>query len=118
MNRMGLNFEAMKKWWSYFASAPIDFIHTSGGNARGDLTQIKPNEVTYQFMSQTTGKQILADTGYGVAGGSTGHNTVWDSISNLRARGNDGVISVVQANPRGDWGNTIRSLKLTLSKVC
>jgi hypothetical protein len=67
----------MRQWWSYFASAPIDFIHISGGNARADIAQIKPNELTYRFMNQLTGKKILADTGYGVAGNSTGHNHAW-----------------------------------------
>ena len=70
----------MRQWWSYFASAPIDFIHTSGGNARADLTQIKPNELTYRFMNRLTGKKILADTGYGIAGTSTGHNDAWVSM--------------------------------------
>lgn len=113
-----IDFPGMRKWWSYFASASIDFIHTSGGNARADLAQIKPNEVTYRFMSQTTGKKILADTGYGVAGTPSGHNSAWDDANNLRARQADGVISVSQANPRGDWANTIRSLKGSLPKVC
>ena len=109
---------AMTKWWSYFATAQIDFLHTSGGNARGDLAQIKPNEVSYSFMYKLTGKKILADTGYGVGGAKTGHNAAWDDANNLRARHSDGVISVVQSEPRSDWINTIRSLKSTLPKVC
>jgi len=45
-------------------------------------------------MNSLTGKKIIADTGYGVGGGSTGHNSGYDDINNLKARILNGVISV------------------------
>ena len=54
----------MQTWWGYFATSPyINFIHTSGGEAQGDQSQIKPNELTWSFMSSLTGKKIIADAG-------------------------------------------------------
>ena len=112
------HFEEMRRWWGFFATAQIDFIHTSDGVARADIGQIKSNELSYRFVTQLTGRKMLADTGYGVAGASTGHNDAWDSAHNIGGRQSDGVISVTQANPRGDWVNTIRWLKSNLGKVC
>jgi hypothetical protein len=39
---------------------------------RGDLQNLKPNELRWDFVSQVTGKRIIADCGYGVAGGASG----------------------------------------------
>lgn len=66
----------MTTWWGYFKTSPhINFIHTSGGQSRGDLSQIVPNELSWSFMSTLTGKKIIADSGYGVAGGYSGNNS-------------------------------------------
>ena len=83
----------MTTWWSYFKTSPyVDFIHTSGGQAHGELSTIKPNELSWSFMSTLTGRKIIADSGiiklkkktiiiylilnlnkgYGVAGGYSG----------------------------------------------
>ena len=51
-----------------------------------------------------TGKPILADTGYGAAGQSAGHDAQWDVVSNLNARIADGVISITQYNPSTSTG--------------
>lgn len=104
----------MTTWWGYFkTSSHINFIHTSGGQSRGDLSQIKPNELSWSFMSTLTGKKIIADSGYGVAGGYSGFESFfliyfiliinqfkidnrapWYVQSNVDARKADGVVSV------------------------
>jgi hypothetical protein len=68
-----LSESAMTTWWGFFKTSPhITFLHTSGGQSRADLVNIKQNELRWAFMSTLTGKRIIADTGYGVAGGSSG----------------------------------------------
>lgn len=57
-----------QQWWGYFADADIDFIHTSGGRMHGELNELKPGELRWRFLSELTGKKIIADAGYGIAG--------------------------------------------------
>lgn len=47
-------------------------------------------------MHLATGKGIIADTGYGVGGGSTGHVASWDEEEILQLRIADGVVAVTQ----------------------
>ena len=59
-----LTESAMTTWWGFFKTSPyIDYIHTSGGQSRPDLSNIKQNELTWSFMSRLTGKKIIADCG-------------------------------------------------------
>ncbi len=60
--------------------------------------------------------QTLHD-GYGVGGGSIGHDGSWDSVSNLRARMSDGVIGITQANPRGDWSGIVSGIRGQLASL-
>jgi hypothetical protein len=55
----------MSTWWGYFASSPnINFIHTSGGQNRGDSAMIQGTHgLTWSYMSSLTGKKIIADSG-------------------------------------------------------
>ena len=69
-------------------------------------------------MSTLTGKKIVADTGYAVAGVSTGHNYAWDDVNNLKARIANGVISISQANPSSNWGNILDSIRPELPRFC
>lgn len=57
--------EDMETWWGFFKTSPyINFIHTSGGQARGDTKTIKDNNrATWAGMKQLTGKPIIADSG-------------------------------------------------------
>jgi hypothetical protein len=56
--------EDMNTWWGFFRTAKIDFIHTSGGQHSADNSKIDPqNPITWQQMSQLTGKKIIADSG-------------------------------------------------------
>ncbi len=65
--------DGQRTWWSFFAdSKQIDFINTSGGESHGESSEIKPGEARWSFMSQLTGKKIIADSGYGVGGDSLG----------------------------------------------
>ncbi len=47
-----------RTWWGFFSnSKDIDFIHTSGGRMHGELPNLKPNELRWDFLSQrTTGR--------------------------------------------------------------
>lgn len=68
-------------------------------------------------MNSLTGKKIIADTGYGVGGGSTGHNSGYDDINNLKARILNGVISVSQVNADSSWASVLSSLRAGLPRV-
>lgn len=89
-----LSQSAMSAWWNFFKSSPnIDFIHTSGGQHHGELTTIQSHGLTWSYMSSLTGKKIIADSGYGVAGGASSNNWPWYIQSNVDARIRDGVIA-------------------------
>jgi hypothetical protein len=109
----------MQTWWSFFASSPhITFIHTSGGQSKAYLPNIKQNELRWSFMSSLTKKKIIADTGYGIGGGGTGHNYDYDNLNNLKDRIRDGVIAVTQADAKNDWKSTLNVLRPALPKLC
>ncbi len=59
-----LSVSDMTKWWNFFSnSTDINFINTSGGQSHAELTNIKPNELKWKFMSNLTKKAIIADSG-------------------------------------------------------
>jgi hypothetical protein len=108
-------------WYSLFDLSLFTFVNTSGGNTLGGSQKIRnDNLMTWAGVSGVTGKGILADTGYGAAGVSAGHDANWDSAENLNARLADGVIGISQYNPSGDWANTIKAVRDQLStpKFC
>ncbi len=64
-----LSEEEMTKWWSYFSnSTQIDFVHTSSGESRADIEEVQVGQLKWKFISELTGKRIIADTGYGEKG--------------------------------------------------
>ena len=66
--------EGMRKWWGFFRSSRfIDFVHTSGGQAHGELENLKPGELSWSLINRITEKRIIADCGYGVAGADSGN---------------------------------------------
>lgn len=96
----------------------FSFMHTSGGRTEAGNDRIRMdnwNNVTWEEVSRISGKPIIADDGYGVGGGSTGHDASWDDVNNLKARIGDGVCAITQKSPNGSWGSTISSLKTTLA---
>jgi hypothetical protein len=104
-------------WYSNFDMSPFTFINTSGGGTEANNTKIRSsNNMTWAGVSTVTGKPVLADTGYGVNGASAGHDAIWDVVSNINARINDGVIGIAQYNPNNNWGNTIASIRSQLSQ--
>jgi len=110
-----------KDWYSHFDLSLFTFANTSGGSTLASNTKIRSeNLMTWAGASQTTGKGILADTGYGAAGVSAGHDANWDNVNDLNARLADGVISISQYNPKSDWANTIKSIRSQLKtpKFC
>jgi len=114
-----LSESAMRTWWGFFASSTdIDYLHTSGGQSYPNSPTIKPNELRWSFLSALTGKRIIADTGYGVAGAGTGHIDAYDDVNNLKARITDGVIAVSQANFKNNWDPTLSVVRPQLPKFC
>lgn len=110
-----------KDWFSHFDLSLFTFANTSGGSTLAANTKIRSeNQMTWAGASQTTGKGILADTGYGANGVSAGHDANWDNVNDLNARLADGVISISQYNPKPDWANTIKSIRSQLKtpKYC
>jgi hypothetical protein len=84
----------MQTWWGFFKDSKyIDFVHTSGGQAHGETAEIKPNELRWSTVSRITGKRIIGDCGYGVAGNAAGNCNVWN-YGNKQARINDGVVAL------------------------
>lgn len=106
-------------WLSKFDMSELTFMNTSGGGSHAENVKIDPpwNPTTWAQVHQLSGKPIIADAGYGVGGGSTGHDDEWDKAINLNARIADGVIAVSQANPRSDWPSIIASLRPQLDPV-
>jgi hypothetical protein len=104
-----------KNWYSYFDMTQFTFINTSGGSTDAATAKIRGDAMTWAGVSQVTGKPILADTGYGVNGGSAGPDTVWDMPANINARIADGVVSISQYNPASNWGTTIAGIRSQLN---
>jgi hypothetical protein len=97
-----------KDWYSHFDLSLVSFINTSGGGTDASNAKIRSsNAMTWAGVHQVTGKPILADTGYGVAGSPTGHDNAWDDVNNINARIADGVIGISQYNPKSGWQSTI-----------
>jgi hypothetical protein len=110
-----------KDWYSHFDLSKFTFVNTSGGSTLAANSKIRnENQMTWAGVSQVTGKGILADTGYGAAGVSAGHDANWDNVTDLNARLADGVVSISQYNPKSDWANTIKSIRSQLKtpKFC
>lgn len=106
------------EWYANFDLTQFTFIHTSGGGTSAGTARIRDqNDMTWAGVRQVTGKPILADTGYGVAGQSEGHDPAWDSVTNINARIADGVVSINQYNPNSGWGSTISQIRSQLSSV-
>ena len=114
----------MRQWWGFFQGNPnINYLFTSGGKAQANSQFIHPffsnEQVTYSFMSQLTGKKIICDTGYGVAGASTGHQPLWDNSGNLIARIKEGVFGITQQNAQNNWGTLVLNLlRPKLPSIC
>jgi hypothetical protein len=114
-----LSESEMRIWWGYFStSKDIDYINTSGGQSYANAPTIKPNELRYDFMRLLTGKGIMADTGYGIAGVGQGHNELYDDVNNLKDRIRDGMISVSQENFKNNWAPIVADLRTKLPKLC
>jgi hypothetical protein len=107
-----------RAWFGNFNMSLFTFVNTSGGGTHANNARIRPeNEMTWKGVHDVTGKPILADTGYGVAGTSTGHDAQWDSVANVNARIADGVVGVAQYNPSSNWASTIAQMRPNLSAV-
>ena len=104
-----------KNWYSYFDMSQFTFINTSGGGTDAATAKIRGDKMTWAGVNQVTGKPILADTGYGVNGSSSGPDPVWDSPTNINARIADGVIGISQYNAASNWGTTISSTRSQLN---
>jgi hypothetical protein len=104
-------------WYSNFNMSLFTFTATSGGgtNAASDFLR-DANKMTWSGLNSVTGKPILADTGYGVNGSSSGPDRVWDVASNINARMASGVVAITQYNPDSNWGTTLSGIRSSLNK--
>jgi hypothetical protein len=110
-----------KAWYSNFDMSLYTFVNTSGGGTNANTAKIRSsNNMTWAGLFAAAGKPILADTGYGANGMSAGHDANWDVAANVNARIAEGVVSIAQYNPNGNWGSTISGMRSQLStpKVC
>jgi hypothetical protein len=73
--------------------------------------------MTWSGVHRVTGKPIIADTGYGVAGAPTGHDAQWDVAANINARIADGVVGISQYNPASAWATTIGQVRPQINSV-
>ncbi len=105
-----------RAWFSAFDMSDFSFMNTSGGRTDANSIYIRnENRTTWRSIYDITGKGIIADDGYGVGGGNTGHDDTWDDVNNLNARIADGVIAITQADPKADWGSTIARIRPQLN---
>ena len=105
-------------WYSFFDMSQFTFVNTSGGGTLANSTDIRAGEATWAGVHQCSGKPILADTGYGAAGGSAGPDPNWDMPANINARIADGVVSITQYNPDAStWGATLAAARPELNPV-
>jgi len=105
-------------WYSNFDLSLFTFVNTSGGGTDAGGQRIRSNnDMTWSGVHGVTGKPILADTGYGVAGQSAGHDAAWDVAGNINARIADGVVGINQYNPNSSWGSTIAGVRSQLDSV-
>jgi hypothetical protein len=101
-----------QSWYANFDMSLFTFVNTSGGGTNAGTAVIRSsNNMTWAGLFQVTGKPILADTGYGANGMSAGHDAAWDSAANINARIADGVTSIAQYNPSGNWSSTIAAIR-------
>jgi hypothetical protein len=100
------------EWFSNFDMTLFTFTNTSGGGTNANTAKIRnDNNMTWAGLHQASQKPILADTGYGANGMSAGEDPNWNNVENINARIADGVISISQYNPGGNWANTISGLR-------
>jgi hypothetical protein len=112
----GANAATSPGWYPFFDMSQFTFIHTSGGGTLANSIDIRTNQDTWAGVHQCSGnKPILADTGYGAAGGSAGPDPAWDVAANINARMAEGVVSITQYNPTAaTWGATIAATRPNL----
>jgi hypothetical protein len=110
-------------WYKFFDMSQFTFTATSGGGTLADSANIRAGQDTWLGQHQCSGKPILADTGYGAAGGSAGLDTAWDVAANINARIADGVVSITQYNPSdstttvGQWGGILGQIRPSINPV-
>jgi hypothetical protein len=114
----GTNTTTDPGWYSFFDMSQFTFVNTSGGGTLANSADIRTGEDTWAGVHQCSGKPILADTGYGAAGGSAGPDVNWDVPANINARIGNGVVSITQYNPDAStWGATIAANRPMLNPI-
>jgi hypothetical protein len=108
--------EVFSDWISHFPMEEFTFMNTSGGATRGDLTNIRQGQLTWKFVSQTTGKPIIADASYCGGNECQGlvHDDRWDDANNLNDRIGDGVVAITHVMVPDQWSQTITNLRTAL----
>ncbi|CAF0870650.1 unnamed protein product [Brachionus calyciflorus] len=79
-----LSVDELTNWWAYFSNLEIDFVHTSIGDTRPDLSQIRLDGLEWSIASSVTGKKIITECT---------DCSGWNRL-NLKNRINDNVIAL------------------------
>jgi hypothetical protein len=90
------------------ANVPGGYFNTSDANNRDDGT--------FRFLSQLTGRGIIADTSFGVTTMQDSWSTA--SVATLNARIDDGVVGVLVYPTPGDYAQRINGLNPQLASTC
>ncbi|MEY2933881.1 MAG: hypothetical protein RL033_4630 [Pseudomonadota bacterium] len=116
-----LSGDQVRAFWGAMPLDLIDLVHvTSSANIPGGYFNASDannrEEGTFRYLSQLTGKQILADTSFGI----TTMTDSWSSAASdtLDARIADGVAGVLVYPEPGDYAQRIGSLAPQLSSTC
>lgn len=116
-----LSGEQVRAFWSAMPLDLIDLLHiTSSADVPGgyfNTGDANNREAgTFRYLSQLTGKQILADTSFGI----TTMTDSWSSatVDTLNARIADGVAGVLIYPEPGDYATRISGLAPQLDSTC
>jgi hypothetical protein len=106
-------------FWSAMPMDVIDLVWVQGAGDSGTfLNSGATNAATanYAWLSQKTGRPIMAETSYA----ASGQNDRWTTTTaaNINARIGEGVIGALVNAPPGGYSSTITSLGAQLSAVC
>jgi hypothetical protein len=111
----------LRDFWDAMPLDLIDLLHiTSSADVPGGYFNAgdasNRDDGTFRFMSQLTGKPIIADTSFGITTMQDSWSTA--SAATLNARIGDGVAGVLIYPTPGDYAARINTLAPQLASTC
>jgi hypothetical protein len=106
-------------FWSAMPMDVIDLVWVQGAGDTGTFLNSGTTNAataTYAWLSQKTGRPIMAETSFATAG----QNDRWTTTTaaNINARINEGVIGVLVNAPASTYQSTMTTLGAQLNPVC